>query len=155
AATTAPRTTPGATPAPLPKLPATPTPPPEGALLPDQLPAGTVAEPFLPGADLPVALAFAPDGRLFYNELRTGSIRVVQNGVLLPDPFYQFIISDQGQSGLLGLALDPNFQTNHYVYALYTSAPVDAREGAASGPNAVIRLTDVDSKGTDPTSVLE
>jgi glucose/arabinose dehydrogenase len=143
------------TPAPTPKLVSTPTPLPEGARLPDQLPAQAIAEPFVSGAEMPVALAFAPDGRLFYNELRTGKIRVVQNGTLLPDPFYQFLVADQPDSGLLGLALDPNFTDNHYVYAFFTSVPVDATNGGATrGPNEVLRLTDVNNKGTDLTPVL-
>jgi len=142
-----------ASPAPLPSLAPTPTPLPEGARQPDQLPAGTIAEPFLSGADNPVALAFAPDGRLFYNELHTGRIRVVQNGTLLPEPFYQFLISDQPKAGLVGLTLDPDFAKNHYVYVLFTSVSTDAR--AANGPNEVVRLTDVGNKGTDLTPVLQ
>jgi glucose/arabinose dehydrogenase len=150
--TTAARPTPIATP----NLVPTPTPLPEGARQPDQLPADAVAEPFVNGAEAPVALAFAPDGRLFYNEFRTGKIRVVQNGMLLPEPFYQFLVSDQPESGLMGLTLDPNFQDNHYAYAFFTSVPVDDTAGrGASGPNAVVRLTDVDNKGTDLTPVLQ
>jgi glucose/arabinose dehydrogenase len=145
-----------------------PTPVPDGVLPPDSLPAGTVAETYLSGAELPVALAFAPDGRLFYNELRTGRIRVVQNGMLLPDPFYQFSVADQTDgTGLLGLALDPDFQRNHYVYAFYTSPgdgskPSHAAGGAdpeqqlpPPGPNQVVRLTDVGNKGADLTPIAQ
>src|SRR5205823_3038123 len=67
----------------------TPTPLPKGSQLPDRLPSGAVSDTFMP-AESPVAIAFAPDGTLFYNELHTGKIRVVRNGTLLPDPFYQF-----------------------------------------------------------------
>jgi glucose/arabinose dehydrogenase/DNA-binding beta-propeller fold protein YncE len=139
-----------------PSLVPTPTPLPDGVRLPDQLPAGAVAEPFISGADMPVALAFAPDGRLFYNELRTGKIRIIQNGALLPDPFYQFLISDQPEAGLMGLTLDPDFARNHYVYALFTSVAADANASArATGPNEVVRLTDVGNKGIDVTPVLQ
>jgi YVTN family beta-propeller protein len=144
--------------APNPTLVPTPTPLPEGARQPDLLPADVVAEPFVSGADTPVALAFAPDGRLFYNELRTGRIRLVKNGVLLADPFYQFLVSDQPGRGLTGLALDPAFQDNHYVYAFFTSVAVaaDGKESSrASAPNEVVRLTDVNDKGTDLTVVLQ
>lgn len=101
---------------------------------------------------MPVALAFAPDGRLFYAELRTGKIRVVQNGVLQPDPFYQVLVADQPDAGLLALTLDPDFPHNHYVYALYT-AP-QSGGGNGKGPNGVLRLTDVDNKGTDLRPVI-
>jgi aldose sugar dehydrogenase len=156
AAVGAPTPAAGANPTALPKLAPTPTPLPEGARPADQLAAGAIAEPFVPGVELPVALGFAPDGRLFYNELRTGRIRVVENGTLLPDPFYQFVVADQPETGLMGLTLDPDFANNHYVYVLYTSVPDDAKEtGATNGPTAVIRLTDVANKGNDPTPVLE
>jgi len=135
-----------ATPAPTPVLAPTPTPLPEGALLPDKLPKGAIAEPFVPGAVQPSALAFAPDGRLFYAEQHTGKIRVVQDGVLLPTPFFQFLVADDSGSGLLGLTLDPDFSTNHYLYAMYT-APKTAAGGP--GPNGVVRLTDVNDAGTD------
>jgi aldose sugar dehydrogenase len=145
----------GLTPTPTPTLVSTPTPLPEGARQPDHLPADAIAEPFVSGAEIPVAVAFAPDGRLFYNELRTGKIRVVQNGTLLPDPFYQFLVADQPESGLLGLTLDPDFQDNHYVYAFFTSVRVDGKNGGrTSGPNEVFRLTDVNNKGTELTPVL-
>jgi len=34
----------------------------------------------------PVSLALRPDGRLFYNELRTGRVRIVEDGQLLDEP---------------------------------------------------------------------
>jgi glucose/arabinose dehydrogenase len=145
------------TPTSAPSLVASPTPLPQGALPSDKLPAGAVAEPFVTGAAIPSALAFAPDGRLFYAELQTGRIRVVQSGALLPDPFYQFLVASQGDAGLLGLTLDPDFPHNHYLYALYTAPKTagDGGGGAAAGPNEVVRLTDVDNKGTDLRPVLQ
>ncbi len=40
-------------------------------------------EVVMSGLDYPVALAFAPDGRIFFNEKDTGSVRIIQNGLLL------------------------------------------------------------------------
>jgi glucose/arabinose dehydrogenase len=93
------------------------------------------------------ALAFAPDGRLFYAERLTGIIGIVTaDGELLEDPFVQ--LEDLGTGiewGLTGLAVDPDFETNHYVYAFYThlfdpEPPVDARP-------MVVRFTDEDNRG--------
>jgi glucose/arabinose dehydrogenase/outer membrane protein assembly factor BamB len=141
-----------AAPAAPPALVASATPLPEGALPPDKLPTGAMAEPFVSGAAVPNALVFAPDGRLFYAEQRTGKIRIVQDGALLADPFYQLLVSDQPDTGLVALTLDPDYQHNHYMYVLYT-APKTA--GGASGLNELIRLTDVDNKGTDLRPVLQ
>jgi hypothetical protein len=71
-------------------------------------------------AAFPTALAFAPDGRLFNTELRSGDIRVVSaDGGLLPEPFAHVSVAAKGEWGLLGLALDPNFSVNHYLYVYF------------------------------------
>jgi glucose/arabinose dehydrogenase len=145
----------GATPAQTPTIVPAPTALPEGAKPPEHMPSGAVTESFLAGAEFPVSLAFAPDGRLFYSELHTGKIRVVQNGTLLRDPFYKFAVAGQPETGLLGLALDPDFAHNHYLYVFYTSvADGSAESGGSSGPNEVVRLTDVGNKGTELTPIM-
>jgi glucose/arabinose dehydrogenase/plastocyanin len=148
--------TPAAKPTQTPTLVPSPTPLPEGTPPPEHLSSGVLSDTFLAGASVPVAMAFAADGRLFYNELKTGRIRVVQNGVLLPEPFYQFGVASQPETGLLGLALDPDFANNHYLYVFYTSVPGGGSEsGGSNGPNQVVRLTDVANKGTDPQLILD
>jgi YVTN family beta-propeller protein len=132
----------------------TPTPLPDNVSPPEHMPSGTVSDAFVPGAEFPVTFAFAPDGRLFYNELRSGKIRVIQNGTLLPDPFYQFKVSGQPEAGLIGLTLDPDFATNHYVYVFYTSVTEDQDNGGPNGPNQLVRLTDVANVGTSLTPIL-
>lgn len=126
-----------------------------GATVVDQLPPGTVRELFVAEAAFPVAMTFAPDGRLFYNELRTGRIRIVENGVLREEPFYDFTVAGQPETGLLGIALDPDFADNHYVYVFYTEAKDKRQDGDTNGPNRVVRLTEVDGVGTDLEDLLE
>ena len=74
----------------------------------------TVAE----NLEIPWEIAFAPDGRIFFTE-RVGNLRVIENGQLNPEPV---IILDVGtvEGGLLGLALDPHFEQNHFLYLYYT-----------------------------------
>src|SRR3989441_11816720 len=50
-------------------------------------PAVTLS-PVQTGLDWPVALAFASDGRVFYAEKNTGAIRIIENGTVLPTPFF-------------------------------------------------------------------
>lgn len=104
-------------------------------------------EPVLEGLDQPVAFAFAPDGRLFYNELRQGRIRVVEDGRVLDDPFATVEVAVQGEMGLLGLALDPDFIREPYVYVYYTHDAADGRfnrisrfrdQGNVAGPEEVL-----------------
>jgi len=63
-------------------------------------------------------LHLLPDGRIFFTE-RVGNLRVIENGQLNPEPV---AILDVGtvEGGLLGLALDPNFEQNHFLYLYYT-----------------------------------
>jgi len=152
--TPTPTSAPAAHPTATPTIVPTPTPLPEGVAPPEHMPDGAVSDTFVPDAAFPVAMAFAPDGKLFYNELKTGKIRIVQNGQLLPEPFYQFAVAGQPETGLIGLTLDPNFAQNHYVYVFYTSVPEGQETGGPNGPNQVVRLTDVASKGTDLTPIL-
>jgi glucose/arabinose dehydrogenase len=65
------------------------------------------------------AMEFAPDGRLFVSE-KDGRLRVVKNGVLLPTPFLTLSVATESERGLLGIAFDPNFATNRFVYVYYT-----------------------------------
>ena len=112
---------------------------------------GITSEVVVPNADFPVALAFAPDGRLFYAEQNTGAVRVVSaQGELLATPFVQTQVAVAPGWGLLGLALDPDFASNQYVY-LYLTKPL----GTNTAQPVVVRYTDADNKGTDPTTIID
>ena len=64
----------------------------------------------------PTALAFTPDGRMLVTS-QEGKLRVYEDETLLPEPALDLtdeICTDAGR-GLLGIAVDPNFATNHYI----------------------------------------
>jgi glucose/arabinose dehydrogenase len=82
------------------------------------LPTGFV-ETQISGLSSPTAMDFAPDGRLFVC-LQGGDLRVIKNGVLLPAVFLHQDVDFSGERGLLGVAFDPNFSTNNFVYVYYT-----------------------------------
>lgn len=71
------------------------------------------------GLEAPWAIAFAPDGRIFLTE-RPGRIRIIEGGRLQPEPWLTLDVAAVGEGGLLGLALDPQFAENRYVYVAYT-----------------------------------
>src|SRR5262245_27412653 len=72
---------------------------------------------------VPTALAFTPDGRLLVTQ-QTGQLRVYQNGALLAAPALDLTVGDKicpyFERGLLGVAVDPDFAANHYIYVYYT-----------------------------------
>lgn len=82
------------------------------------LPPGFVEVPVATGLD-PTGMAMAPDGRIFITE-KYGAVRIVENGVLLPDPFIQLPVDNYNERGLSGIAIDPDFEQNRYVYLYYT-----------------------------------
>src|SRR6187399_250298 len=77
----------------------------------------------------PTTIEFTPDGRLLVGE-RGGRIRVIQNGVMLSTPLIQLSVNTQdGERGLVGLAVDPNFASNGFLYAYYTTTEPRNRVG--------------------------
>src|SRR5215204_1668228 len=93
------------------------------------LPAGFI-ETQIPGISRPTAMAIAPDGRIFVCE-QTGALRVIKNGALLPTPFMTLVVDPNGERGLLGIAFDPNFASNHFLYVYYT-VPIEPRHNRVS-----------------------
>lgn len=114
--------------------------------MPEPAAAQVAIEPLPPDAKIdlvvshannPVAMTFAPDGRWFFTERTTGLVEMVSGGSVAPifqvNPFYG------AERGLIGIALDPNFTTNGYIYIYFTSnqsQPIDGRLD-----NRVVRFT--------------
>ena len=73
------------------------------------------------GISNPTVMEFAPDGRLFVAQ-QTGALRIIENGVLLGTPAITLSVNSSGERGLLGIAFDPDFNNNHFIYLYYTLA---------------------------------
>nr|WP_315023571.1 PQQ-dependent sugar dehydrogenase [uncultured Aminipila sp.] len=73
--------------------------------------------------NIPWAIDISAEGRLYFTE-RPGAIRVIENGKLLQQPLITFgaPFVSQGEGGLMGIALDPNFSENHYIYVMHSYA---------------------------------
>jgi glucose/arabinose dehydrogenase len=96
------------------------------------------------------SLAFAADGRLFFTE-RPGRVRVVQNGSLVAQPALTLTdVVANGESGALGLALHPQFATNHFVYLSYT-----ADNGRGSAVNRLVRYREANNTLVDAVVLLD
>jgi glucose/arabinose dehydrogenase len=81
---------------------------------------GGFAETQIAGLSNPTAMAIHPDGRVFVCQ-QTGALRVIKNGALLATPFTTLTVNSSGERGLLGIAFDPNYATNHFIYVYYTA----------------------------------
>src|SRR5262245_24677894 len=71
------------------------------------------------GFSVPTAMQFASDGRLFVLQ-QSGEVRIVKNGALLAAPFLSLTVDSSGERGLLGIAFDPAFVANQFVYLYHT-----------------------------------
>ncbi len=85
--------------------------------------------------DTPWELVFAPDGRLFATQ-RPGSIVTIANGNTKIWLALDSTALEVGESGLLGITLDPQFAQNGYVYIGYTYA---ASKGPLKLVNKLVR----------------
>ena len=81
---------------------------------------GDFVETEIKGLSIPTAIALHPDGRIFVCQ-QTGELRVIKNGAVLPTPFTTLNVNANGERGLLGVAFDPNYATNRFVYVYYTA----------------------------------
>src|SRR3984893_8113140 len=106
-------------------------------------PSGTIT------ANFATALAFAPDGRLFWAE-RSGTVRVWQNGGSRVFARVRTVTTEPNGSyserGLLGLAISPTFTTDRFVYAFYSNTD--------RVHQTVVRWTDCAGTGTNAATVV-
>src|SRR5437879_1553844 len=83
------------------------------------LPSGFVETTVVSGLNAPTAMEFAPDGRLFVLE-QGGNVELVR-----PDgttfAALHLNVDSAGERGLLGIAFDPNYASNHFAYLYYTN----------------------------------
>ena len=139
------------------------TPPQVSPAAPQATPAASASAPVAsgcPGAGQPpqatvaasyaTALAFAPDGRLFYTE-RSGTIRVWQDGQAVAFASVPTVTTEAlgaySERGLLGLAISPGFARDHFVYAFYSDANRSTQR--------VVRLTDdCHGRGTGEATIV-
>jgi len=71
------------------------------------------------GLEVPWSIVWAPGGRMIFTE-RPGRVRVMEKGTLNPKPL--FVVPDvesSGETGLMSVALHPQFSSNHFIYLSY------------------------------------
>lgn len=70
---------------------------------------------------VPWAIDISDEGKLYFTE-RSGTIRIIENDKLNPQPLIKFgaPFVSQGEGGLMGIALDPNYSINRYMYVMHS-----------------------------------
>lgn len=108
-----------------------------------------------------VTFEFLPDGRIICGELRSGKVRLIENGTIKPEPMIDLdvfsgwknpqVIDEQG---LVGLAIDPNFKSNGYVYVDYIHT-VLGEGNTTTTAKRISRFTMVNEKLVDEKVLID
>src|SRR5262245_47967074 len=128
------------------------------------LPTGYQSTTIATGLSQPAGLGSSPDGRVFVVE-KTGKLRVIKNGALLPTPFIDAAdlvqapqsLDIYSERGLLGVAVDPGFPGVPYVYLYYSVCEVAGTDVCQVAKNRVARVSagyQGDPDRGDPASQL-
>ncbi|HWS19803.1 MAG TPA: PQQ-dependent sugar dehydrogenase [Nitrososphaera sp.] len=99
--------------------------------------------------DVPWAIDIAEDGRLFFTEREGRIMAMEKNGSLISDPVSYINVLQNGESGLLGLALHPNFTENHLLYVYHTYS------NGSAVLNKVLMLTENDNKIVESKVIID
>lgn len=84
-----------------------------------QFPVSFRIETVVSGLEVPWSIVWAPDGRLLFTE-RPGRVRIFENGKLRISPLLVLAdVEPSGESGLMSVALHPQFAANHFFYLSY------------------------------------
>jgi len=98
--------------------------------------------------EVPWSIVWAPDGRMFFTE-RVGRVRIYENGKLRPAPLFTVPdVEPSGESGLMSIALHPQFASNQLLYLSYVYR----------GENQnvrVVRYREAETGLTDPKLIIE
>lgn len=114
------------------------------------LPAGFQFIEVGSGLLYPVDMSFLPNGDLLVAEKGyfltptdpVADIRLIRNGVLLPNPVARVSANITRDSGIFGITIDPNFASNHYFYVWYATGPYAPNPPTvATTVNRLVRFT--------------
>lgn len=107
-----------------------------------------VSQSFVQNLNVPWSLVFTSPNRILVTE-RAGRVRVIENGRLQPQAIRTFQVSNQSEEGLMGMALDPNYGQNKYVYLCLTTGEKEPIF------DQVIRVTDKGNQLTDDQIIID
>jgi glucose/arabinose dehydrogenase len=91
------------------------------------------------GLSSPTTMAFIGANDILVLQKDNGQVRRVLNGVLQSSPVLDLDVNSDSERGLLGIALHPNFSTNHLVYLYFTEST--GADGDPPAFNRVVRYT--------------
>lgn len=106
-------------------------------------------ETVVTGLVVPWSMAFTSETRMLITE-RAGRVRAFENGILREEPLFVFPeVVSTAEEGLMGLALDPEYAANRFVYV-----SLAYKKGSGSVVK-VVRLRDDSGRLSEPVVILD
>ena len=99
---------------------------------------------------VPWAIDISDEGKIYFTE-RSGTIRIIEDNKLNPEPLIKFgaPFVSQGEGGLMGIALDPNYLVNRYMYVMHSYTSNNQIY------NRIVRLIENNNKSTIDRILLD
>jgi len=98
---------------------------------------------------VPWSIVFTDPDRILITE-RNGKLRIIQNGILSEKPLKVFEeVSSNGEEGLMGLALDPDYKDNKFIYLSY------AYDGSDKMSVKVVRYKDEGDRLSNEKTIMD
>jgi aldose sugar dehydrogenase len=106
------------------------------------------------GLHVPWSIVILPDRRVFFTE-RTGAVRVMHHDQLLSTPALMISVAQGNKMGMLGMAADPHFPENHFLYLAYDYElePFDPR--SPQFRLRLVRYRELHDKLIEPKTLIE
>ena len=111
---------------------------------------GVTVNSWVTNLKIPWQLVFLPESNRALVTERTGSIRLIEDGVLQKEPYAVPEVTPRGEGGLMGLAHHPDFPNKPYIYAMYTY-----QDQQGNLYNKIVRFTDQGDKGVNEEIILD
>jgi len=109
---------------------------------------GVRVEVWIENLEIPWSLVFPEEDRALVSE-RPGRIRLIKDGKLLSHSYAEVEVIQNGEGGLMGLALHPEFPDKPYVYPMH----IYQREGSLF--NRVVRFKDAGDHGVFDRVIID
>ena len=108
---------------------------------------GVKVETVADNLTIPWSIDWSPTGIVFFTE-RHGDLRIIEDGILAPNPILSLNVAGV-EGGMLGVAVDPNFLENQYIYVYYTE------DQFLSSSNKVVRYVVSDAGAVEDKIIIE
>jgi glucose/arabinose dehydrogenase len=106
------------------------------------------------GLHVPWSIVVLPDRRVLFTE-RTGAVRVLHHDKLLPAPALTIEVAQGNKMGMLGMAADPHFSQNHYIYLAYDYKLQPFDPGNPQFRLRLVRYREHNDKLIEPRTLIE